>query len=570
MINNFFLLNSIFISWSCACSKEPITTYLRSKMSLNLNSFPVMARMDILNVSLSVLMELDLDLVHKPKTHKREENETEQLYFIVHTESEMNRLMKIPDLPDVSIDSHLTERMKYVASLAIPDKKPNMYRSNRKSVVGYDSISYYFDCFRNLESSLKTMWDIEESYPNLAEVVKIGNSYHEEYDILVLKLTNKESLVENKAKMFAIFGLHAREYAPPELGARFAETLVQNYSKNADITYILDTVEIHLVLQANPDGRKIAETFPELYWRKNANPSNGCEEYSYGVDLNRNFPYKWGRKGASDNPCSNIYHGEKRLSEPETKALVEHVNAFFETNETGIFLDVHSYGRMDIWPYTYKENALTPDQDKFVALARKFSKMNGHILSGPGMEDFIGVASGSSLDYAYAEKGLMAFAMELGDDFYQECNEFESDIYPRNFEVLLYSAKIAGNPFEMSMGPDVKILSLGSNTIPQRSSFCVLAELFQAEKEDSFETDVTVIMSIDSVQVANFSLSNSVQKFKFFVDSTHVGIGQHMLHLEGTDEIGYTGPKSSFFFEVCDPIKDEQCKEHSNIFESCG
>jgi len=188
--------------------------------------------------------------------------------------------------------------------------------------------------------------------------------------------------------------------------------------------------------------------------------------------------------------------------------------------------------------------------------------MNGYLLAGPGVENAYGAASGNSLDYAYAERGLMALTLELGDEFYQECNAFDSEIYPSNLDVLLYSAKISGNPFEMSMGPDIKILSLGSNKIPQDSSFCVFAELLQAEKVDPFG-NVTATLYIDSVQIENFVLSKSIQKFNFSLEATDLDIGQHMLHLEGTDEYGYIGPKSSIFFEVCDITKDETCKENT-------
>ncbi len=42
-----------------------------------------------------------------------------------------------------------------------------------------------------------------------------------------------------------------------------------------------------------------------------------------GVDLNRNFPYKWGYddEGSSPNPTSQTYRGASPGSEPETKAL---------------------------------------------------------------------------------------------------------------------------------------------------------------------------------------------------------------------------------------------------------
>jgi len=57
-------------------------------------------------------------------------------------------------------------------------------------------------------------------------------------------------------------GIHTREYAPPDLASQWAECLIDDYGNNADITAMLDHTEIHLVLQANPDGRQVAETNP--------------------------------------------------------------------------------------------------------------------------------------------------------------------------------------------------------------------------------------------------------------------------------------------------------------------
>lgn len=42
-----------------------------------------------------------------------------------------------------------------------------------------------------------------------------------------------------------------------------------------------------------------------------------------GVDLNRNFPYKWGEKNFPNvfDPCDEEYGGDKPFSEPETQAI---------------------------------------------------------------------------------------------------------------------------------------------------------------------------------------------------------------------------------------------------------
>lgn len=62
-------------------------------------------------------------------------------------------------------------------------------------------------------------------------------------------------------------------------------------------------------------------------WRKNRGhleKGGSC----VGVDLNRNFGYKWGGMGTSKSPCRETYAGTGPFSEPETRAI----RNFFEAS----------------------------------------------------------------------------------------------------------------------------------------------------------------------------------------------------------------------------------------------
>merc|ERR1712151_697581 len=408
----------------------------------------------------------------------------------------------------------------------------------------------------------------------------MGDSYLNKYDILAIKLTNRLSAPKNitKSKMFAMFGVHAREYAPPELGARFIEKLVTEYGVDADITTILDTSEIHIVLQSNPDAREIAEKYPYFYRRKNMNREHGgtnCEDYAYGVDLNRNFPFKWSDEGASNYPCSETYHGPYPASEPEVQAIVNYMDTIFESwNITGTFFDVHSFGRLDIWPYTYTEGAISPDNTYFANLAEKFNSMNGHTLSGPGQPKFIGVASGASLDYAYGTISLMAHALELGDDFYQDCDVFDDDISPRNIDVLLYGAKITRDPFLLPMGPDVTSITLSNDYIASSSTICVTIAFKSNVYIQSNATISDIIIKTDDNIIDNDGITvpvdsssiirnNSENTYNFLISLNDVDVGKHTLHIQGIDSVGYTGPMSSIFFIICDPNSNDDDDDYS-------
>lgn len=268
--------------------------------------------------------------------------------------------------------------------------------------------------------------------------------------------------------MLITSGVHAREWAPPELNARFIEMLVEGYSTNADITWILEHNEIHAILYVNPDGRAISEKYPDSYWRKNLNPK-GCGN---GVDLNRNLDFMWGdTNGSSNDPCADDYHGPSANSEPETQAVVAYAKSLFpegqrkddpenEMNQafgediTGVYIDIHASGGYVYYPWGHKD-AKSPDDEALQALGRKINYFNGYKLWAGSQPDFMYETSGDYSDYMYGALGVASFGYEIGDDFQQDCSRFEDEIVPINLPSLIYAAKIAMKPYKEVKGPDV-------------------------------------------------------------------------------------------------------------------
>ena len=218
----------------------------------------------------------------------------------------------------------------------------------------YNTISNQYNCFRSMDGMMDSMNDLASDNPSLVTISDIGDSYLKNnpgrkdgdydiptggYDIHAIKITASNSARQSnqnqKGKMLITSGVHAREWAPPELLARFIEMLVNGYDDNADITWILQHVEIHAILYVNPDGRYMAEKYPELYWRKNLNPSGGCKsDGEYGVDINRNMDFMWAfEDGSSNSPCESDYHGKRAESEPETKALADYARDLFPEDQ---------------------------------------------------------------------------------------------------------------------------------------------------------------------------------------------------------------------------------------------
>ena len=125
-----------------------------------------------------------------------------------------------------------------------------------------------FDCYRTVEEMLATGAAIAAEHPGLAEWTDIGDSWQKlnpgpgippGWDIMALRLTN-EAIVGDKPALLVTGSTHAREYTTAELVTRFGEMLIDRYGVDADVTWLLDHHEIHLILVYNPDGRKQAET----------------------------------------------------------------------------------------------------------------------------------------------------------------------------------------------------------------------------------------------------------------------------------------------------------------------
>ena len=180
-----------------------------------------------------------------------------------------------------------------------------------------------YPCYRTVEETFATAEKITKKHKKLARWEDVGDSwektdYLDGFDMRVLVLSNQK-ITGDKPDLFITAAMHAREYATAELITRFAEYLVENYGTDADVTWILDHHEIHLMLQTNPDGRKIAED--HTFWRKNTNATYCLADYdSRGADLNRNFTFGWNCcDGSSGDECNALYRGPEPASESEIR-----------------------------------------------------------------------------------------------------------------------------------------------------------------------------------------------------------------------------------------------------------
>ncbi|MET9124678.1 M14 family zinc carboxypeptidase [Streptomyces sp. NPDC004528] len=209
------------------------------------------------------------------------------------------------------------------------------------------------------------------AHPDLTKVVSIGKTLKGQ-DILALKLTKgaKKTKDGSKPSVLYVSNQHAREWITPEMTRRLMHYYLDNYSKDKRVKKIVDSTELWFVLSANPDGYDYTfQGEDERQWRKNLRDVNGDGVISTGdgVDLNRNFGYKWGYddEGSSPNPTSETYRGASPNSEPETRAL----DAFEKRVGFTYGINYHSAAELLLYGVGWQVATPTPDDVLYQSLA---------------------------------------------------------------------------------------------------------------------------------------------------------------------------------------------------------
>ncbi|XP_011794995.1 PREDICTED: carboxypeptidase A4 isoform X2 [Colobus angolensis palliatus] len=253
------------------------------------------------------------------------------------------------------------------------------------------------------------MDNIAADFPDLVRRVKIGHSF-ENRPMYVLKFSTGKGA--RRPAIWLNAGIHSREWISQATAIWTARKIVSDYQRDPAIASILEKMDIFLLPVANPDGYVYTQTQNRL-WRKtrSLNPGSSC----IGADPNRNWNASFAGKGASDNPCSEVYHGPHANSEVEVKSVVDFIQ---KHGNFKCFIDLHSYSQLLMYPYGYSAKK-APDAKELDKVARRAAKA---LASVSGTEYQVGPtcttvypASGSSIDWAYDNGIKFAFTFELRD-----------------------------------------------------------------------------------------------------------------------------------------------------------
>ncbi|HET9493830.1 MAG TPA: M14 family zinc carboxypeptidase [Chloroflexia bacterium] len=431
--------------------------------------------------------------------------------------------------------------------------------------------------------------------PTLAQKVDIGDSWckthpgqctqpnsYNGYDIWAMRVTN-QAVGGPKPVFWFNAGLHSRELVPPELAMLYISWLLDGYDTNADARWLVDHHEIWIVPMSNPDGHHIVENgnSPPRTQRKNADKDDNCTTWppnssnQFGTDLNRNFPFMWGCCGGSQGaPCALTYRGPAEGSEEETQAITAKVRELIPDQRgpalqdaapittTGVFVDMHSYAALNLYPFGQQFNPGPNDAD-----LRNIAKhLNSPQTGGNGYEtkqsSYLYLTDGASDDWAYGERGPAAFTVELlsSNTFFPPTTTIGID-WNANRGMLIHLSKIARAPYLLTRGPDTNNVVSMPMTVTQGTPAALTASInYNWSSNDPVEPN-TYLQNVAAaeyyvdtppwaggtplpMQAADGTFDSPTEAVQVSVPTGSLAPGRHLLLVRGRGVNDYEGHQS--------------------------
>ena len=245
------------------------------------------------------------------------------------------------------------------------------------------------------------------AHPTIAQKVDLsalpgGMQTWDGNSIYALKVSDNVASDEDEPAMFVIAQHHARELNSPHMVIGAMNRVLNLYATDPAIQTVVDDYELYFVPMVNPDGVDYVWNVDE-FWRKNRCPNSGG---SFGVDLNRNYPFLWGLCGSSTNQTSNTYRGTAPASEPETVTMRNAI----ERLRPEVYLDFHSSGQEVLRTYAPCANETTTT---FNLIERYVDDLRAPMTYGKRYPS----ASGEAPEDHWASGGTMSFLIEIGTSF---------------------------------------------------------------------------------------------------------------------------------------------------------
>jgi murein tripeptide amidase MpaA len=270
--------------------------------------------------------------------------------------------------------------------------------------------------YHNYAELTQETLNVANAFPSLVRRSSIGNSYQSRA-LWMAKVSDNVATDEAEPEVLFTCGQHAREHLTIEMCLYLLNELTSKYATDAKIRELVDSREIWIIFNLNPDGAEYdIATGSYRSWRKNRQP-NGTSS-SVGTDLNRNWSFQWGCCGGSSSSFSSeTYRGASAFSAPETQRVRDFVNSRVVggVQQIKAHIDFHTYSELILWPYGYTTANTAPgltadDQAMLSTLGRNMAATNGYT---PEQASDLYIADGTIDDWAWGVHKIASYTFEM-------------------------------------------------------------------------------------------------------------------------------------------------------------
>lgn len=267
-------------------------------------------------------------------------------------------------------------------------------------------------------------------YPSITRLYTIGHST-EGRPLMAIEITDRPGVHEPGEPEFKYVGnMHGNEVTGRETLLLLMQYLCDGYATNTSIRELVDSTRVHLLPSMNPDG----------YSRAELNSARDGRENARGIDLNRNFPDRFGQ--------STVHSTGER--EAETLAII----AWVQQYSFVLSANIHNGALVANYPYDNNidgRNVYTasPDDDIFRQLSLSYSRAHSSMhLGRPCRGDFYGFpdgitngadwynVDGGMQDYVYLHTSSLEITLEQGCEKFPSGDKLE-EVWRQNRESLI-------------------------------------------------------------------------------------------------------------------------------------
>ncbi|MBC7879293.1 MAG: zinc carboxypeptidase [Anaerolineales bacterium] len=297
----------------------------------------------------------------------------------------------------------------------------------------------------------------ESDHAAIFDLFSMGTT-HEGRTIWAGKISDNVGTDEAEPEVLFTHHQHAREHLTVEMALYTLKMLTDEYGSNQQITNLVNSREVWIVFDMNPDGGEYdIATGTYRSWRKNRQPNAGSS--NVGTDMNRNWGYRWGCcGGSSTSTSSETYRGPSAFSAPETAAVRNFINSrvISGKQQITVAIDFHSYSELILWPYGYTFTDVPSDMNiddynTMVAMGQAMAATNGYT---PEQSSDLYITDGTIVDWEYGQHRILNYTFEMYPKTSSQGGFYPGDeVIPaetsRNRTAILYLLDKAACPYDV-------------------------------------------------------------------------------------------------------------------------